>query len=33
MAMLLRGPLSPLTDREKQKLEAQALDFIGSAVG
>jgi AcrR family transcriptional regulator len=33
MATLLRGPLEPLTDREKRKLEAQALDFIGSAVG
>lgn len=32
MAALLRGPLAPLTDREKQKLEAQALDFISSAV-
>jgi AcrR family transcriptional regulator len=33
MAMLLRGPLESLSDREKRKLEAQALDFIRSAVG
>ena len=32
MAMLLRGPLASLSDPEKQKLEAQALAFIGSAV-
>jgi AcrR family transcriptional regulator len=32
MAMLLRGPLESLSDREKQKLETQALDFIRSAV-
>jgi AcrR family transcriptional regulator len=32
MATLLRGPLASLTDREKHKLEAQALDFIRSAV-
>jgi AcrR family transcriptional regulator len=32
MAMLLRGPLRSLSDREKQKLETQALDFIRSAV-
>lgn len=32
MAALLRGPLASLTDREKQKLEGQALDFIRSAV-
>jgi AcrR family transcriptional regulator len=32
MAMLLRGPLEPLGDGDKQTLEAQALDFIGSAV-
>jgi hypothetical protein len=32
MAMLLRGPLASLSAPEKQKLEAQALDFIGSAV-
>ena len=32
MATLLRGPLASLPDREKQKLERQALDFIGSAV-
>lgn len=32
MAMLLRGPLGSLSDPEKQKLETQALDFIGAAV-
>jgi AcrR family transcriptional regulator len=32
MAMLLRGPLESLSDREKQKLETQALDFIRSGV-
>jgi AcrR family transcriptional regulator len=32
MAVLLRGPLGSLTDREKHKLETQALDFIRSAV-
>jgi AcrR family transcriptional regulator len=32
MATLLRGPLASLPDREKRKLERQALDFIGSAV-
>jgi hypothetical protein len=32
MAMLLRGPLDSMTDAEKHKLEAQALEFIGSAV-
>lgn len=32
MAMLLRGPLDSLADSDKQALEAQALDFIGSAV-
>jgi AcrR family transcriptional regulator len=32
MATLLRGPLGSLTDREKQKLETQALDFIRAAV-
>lgn len=33
MAALLRGPLELVTDRDKRKLEAQALDFIGLAVG
>lgn len=32
MATLLRGPLGSLSDSDKQRLEAQALDFIGSAV-
>jgi AcrR family transcriptional regulator len=31
-ATLLRGPLKHLPDREKQKLEAQALDLIASAL-
>jgi hypothetical protein len=31
-ATLLRGPLGTLSDREKQKLETQVLDFIGSAI-
>jgi len=31
-AALLRGPLATLSDREKQKLETQVLDFIGSAI-
>jgi len=31
-ATLLRGPLASLSDRERQRLERQALDFIGSAV-
>jgi hypothetical protein len=32
MAMLLRGPLAAMTDAEKQALEEQTLEFIGSAV-
>jgi AcrR family transcriptional regulator len=32
MATLLRGPLGSLSDHEKQRLEAQTLDFIGSAL-
>ena len=32
MAALLRGPLASLSDRDKHKLEAQALDFIRSAL-
>jgi AcrR family transcriptional regulator len=32
MAMLLRGPLGSLSDREKQRLETQTLDLIRSAV-
>jgi len=31
-AVLLRGPLSSLPDREKARLEAQTLAFIGEAV-
>ena len=32
LAVLLRGPLSSLTDTEKMQLEAQTLAFIGSSV-
>jgi hypothetical protein len=32
LAVLLRGPLSSLTDREKTRLEAQTLTFIGASV-
>jgi AcrR family transcriptional regulator len=32
LAVLLRGPLSSLTDREKIRLEAQTLAFIGASV-
>ena len=32
LAVLLRGPLSSLTDREKMRLEAQTLAFIGASV-
>lgn len=32
LAVLLRGPLRSLSDREKTRLEAQALAFIGAAV-
>lgn len=31
-ATLLRGPLATRSDREKEKLETQVLDFIGSAI-
>jgi hypothetical protein len=32
LAVLLRGPLSSLTDREKMRLEAQTLAFVGASV-
>jgi AcrR family transcriptional regulator len=32
LAVLLRGPLLPLPDSEKARLEAQVLAFIGAAV-
>jgi hypothetical protein len=32
VATLLRGPLESLSDREQQRLETQALEFIRSAV-
>jgi AcrR family transcriptional regulator len=32
IAVLLRGPLSQLSEREKTRLEADTLDFIGAAV-
>lgn len=32
LAVLLRGPLSSLTEREKKSLEGQLLAFIGAAV-
>ena len=32
LAVLLRGPLSSLPDREKTRLEAQTLTFIGASV-
>ncbi|MGZ4217766.1 MAG: TetR/AcrR family transcriptional regulator [Solirubrobacteraceae bacterium] len=32
LAVLLRGPLSSLTEREKTRLEAQTLAFIGASV-
>jgi AcrR family transcriptional regulator len=32
LAVLLRGPLSQLSDREKTRLEKDTLDFIGAAV-
>jgi AcrR family transcriptional regulator len=32
LAVLLRGPLSQLSEREKARLEADTLDFIGAAV-
>jgi AcrR family transcriptional regulator len=32
LAVLLHGPLSSLTEREKQRLEAQTLAFIGASV-
>ena len=32
LAVLLRGPLSSLTEREKRRLEDQMLAFIGAAV-
>jgi AcrR family transcriptional regulator len=32
LAVLLRGPLSGLSEREKARLEVETLDFIGSAV-
>lgn len=32
LAVLLRGPLSSLTEREKKRLEAQTLAFIGASV-
>lgn len=32
LAVLLRGPLQPLPEREKKRLEAQMLAFIGAAV-
>jgi hypothetical protein len=32
LAVLLRGPLSSLTDREKTRLEAQTLTFIEASV-
>jgi AcrR family transcriptional regulator len=32
LAVLLRGPLSPLPDHEKARLEAQTLAFIGAAL-
>jgi AcrR family transcriptional regulator len=32
LAVLLRGPLSSLPDREKTRLETQALAFIGAAL-
>ena len=32
LAVLLRGPLSQLSDQEKTHLEAETLDFIGAAV-
>jgi hypothetical protein len=33
LAVLLRGPLSRLSEREQARLEVETLDFIGSAVG
>src|SRR5262249_11089878 len=33
LAVLLRGPLSSLPEREKARLEAQTLAFIGGSVG
>jgi AcrR family transcriptional regulator len=32
LAVLLRGPLSPLPEREKTRLETQTLAFIGAAL-
>jgi hypothetical protein len=32
LAVLLRGPLRPMPDREKARLEAQTLAFIGAAL-
>jgi AcrR family transcriptional regulator len=32
LAVLFRGPLLSLSDREKTRLEAQTLDFIGAAL-
>jgi hypothetical protein len=32
LAVLLRGPLSQLSENEKTRLEAETLDFIGSAI-
>jgi AcrR family transcriptional regulator len=33
LAVLFRGPLRSLSDREKTRLEAQTLAFIGAALG
>jgi AcrR family transcriptional regulator len=33
LAVLFRGPLRSLSDREKSRLEAQTLAFIGAALG
>jgi AcrR family transcriptional regulator len=33
LAVLLRGPLGSLSDREKMQLEAQTLAFIGESLG
>ena len=32
LAVLLRGPLSPLPDREKARLESEALAFVGASL-
>jgi AcrR family transcriptional regulator len=32
LALLLRGPLSRMSEREKARLEVETLDFIGTAV-